>query len=113
MADMIEGIRIESYEDGFHLILEGDFVRACERYLSRGDCTIDLCLPQDAALKLADNECAQIRLWRQEGFAAAASHVPPVDPGDCGYEPNDPKHPAFHQRFSAQAEELRKREREQ
>lgn len=32
--DRIEGIKLDSDEDGYIIILEGDFVDACERYLS-------------------------------------------------------------------------------
>jgi hypothetical protein len=112
-VDSIEGIKIECDEDGWHLILEGDFVDTFKSYLadeSAGE--INLRFFDDVALKLANEETKQIRLWWQEGQAAAASYIPPVEPHDCGYELSDPKHPTFHDRMAEYTDSLRKAHRQ-
>jgi hypothetical protein len=50
---VIDGVRVESEEDGFHLVLTGDLVAELMRYLEDEDATsVDLLLPQDAAVQL-------------------------------------------------------------
>jgi hypothetical protein len=67
---VIESVRIESDEDGFHLIVEGDFsdvtVGGASDFVTRSVDRANYRLSQDAAWALVD-AVEPIREWRAEG----------------------------------------------
>lgn len=75
----IDEANIDCEEDGFRLVLTGDFVEAFADYLaadpaSRDSCTVRLRLSQDAALELAGSARATIIDWADEHDAALAEY---------------------------------------
>lgn len=76
-----DDLKLESDEGGWQLSVE-----TCD-----GD-TINIQLPQDVAIVLAD-QAKRINDWLVEGHVFASLHVPEDDGG--GYDPSDPKHPHF------------------
>lgn len=76
---MIEEATIDCDEDGFRLVLTGDFVEAFADYLaadpaSRDSCTVRLRLSQDAALELAGSARGTILPWSSEHDEAQAAY---------------------------------------
>lgn len=62
---MIDDIRIESEEDGFHLVLEGDHSEEVARWLNREE-PLRLRLSQDAAIELFAQAQVNIAPWVTE-----------------------------------------------
>lgn len=76
---MIDEALIDCEEDGFQLVLTGDFVEAFADYLaadpaSRDSCTVRLRLSQDAALELAGSARRTIIDWADQHDEALASY---------------------------------------
>ena len=72
---MIDEAHIDCDDDGFHLILTGDFDAAFARYLASGEAQVNLRLSQDAALQLAGQVRATIGPWADDRDAALASYI--------------------------------------
>lgn len=69
---MIDSVRIEADEDGFHLILDGDMSAVIEKWLhTDGGYRLNLRLSQTAAAELV-REVQPIREWWAEGQAVRA-----------------------------------------
>jgi hypothetical protein len=84
-----ESIKIESDEDGFHLILETPLAK------------YDFNIHHMAGELLAEVK-REIEPWWAEGQAVLASMKADGEiPGDDAYPLYDPKHPDFHENFSA------------
>lgn len=76
---MIDEALIDCEEDGFQLVLTGDFVDAFADYLaanpaSRDSCTVRLRLSQDAALELAGSARSTIIPWSADHDEAQAAY---------------------------------------
>lgn len=73
-APSIEGISIDSDEDGFHLYLDGDFVTLAEEYVAEDESHgLHFRLPQDVAWALVD-QMRPVNEWRREGEIAKAQY---------------------------------------
>lgn len=84
ITDTIDGVLIDSDEDGFHLILSG--AQAEYRFHIHG-----------VALELLRAVDREIRPWWQEAIRALDDI--PLDDRDA-YPCNSPKHPTHHERMS-------------
>lgn len=94
---MIEGFKIEPDEDGWYVLIEGDFVNEVTQYLNDESCCIRIRLGDTEGLQ---NAAAELAMWMAEGRAMAATYVP--TPAQLGpeyardaYAPDDPKRFAF------------------
>lgn len=85
ITDTIDGVLIESEEDGFHLILSG--AQAEYRFHIHG-----------VALELLRAVDREIRPWQEE--AETAERYRTVLENLGAYAPDDPKHPTYHERMS-------------
>lgn len=71
---MIDGIAVETDEDGFELVLEGDFTAECTRYLNTESTKLRLRLPQDAAVELLAACRGKIVPWLEDAHEAWESY---------------------------------------
>lgn len=117
MTGFLDSVEVDTDEDGFHLILSGDFVDECVAYLRDGGGThIRLRLPfevaeqlnQEATAKVAPAIAERNEAW--SSFKARALQTPVWDDADA-YEPNDSKHPGYSTRMADAFDTAKKRAR--
>lgn len=114
---MIEGADIEA-DEGFHLVLLGDFTDPVERYLAVDDGRLVLRIGQDAVFELLAAAKRELEPWVNDFEHYRSLHagerrgiirvVPSVD-DDCGYDLDDPKHPGWSNLVADAADIARKR----
>lgn len=95
--DKIDGVTIEADENGFHLVLSGE------------EAEYSFLLPGSIAEELMRAVRMEIEPWVREMEAARSEYVVAirengsyrVETDEDAYDPTDPKHPTYHERFSA------------
>ncbi len=99
--DVIDEIRIESDENGWELVLSGDFVQAFTDYLNDAGATEVRLSLHSAAWDFANSRgLAALEDWAEQGREVKREMAVAVDPNDGGgYEPDDPKHPTYYERM--------------
>lgn len=81
--DSIDDVVVDCDEDGFHLILAGDFQSTAEKYVDTPTADgFNLRLPQDAALKLLKEVSDKIGEWAHEGAEALLEYKAHTARGD-------------------------------
>jgi hypothetical protein len=117
---MIEGARVDIDEDGFFLVLDGDFTTPVKAYLARDDGRLVLKIGRDAVFELVAACRQDLEPWVNEyehhrALHAADPrgmlHVLPGVESDSGYDPDDPKSPGWSERVADAADLARKREK--
>lgn len=94
---MIDSARIESDEDGFRLVLDGDFVEEFERYLDSETTSVSIRIPADEAERLLRTLRETVEPWAAERDAERdeyESRRSVADDRDA-LDPRDPKHPDY------------------
>jgi hypothetical protein len=102
-VDTIDKIRFESDENGWELVLEGDFVETFQRYLASDTCVVRLNMHGVAFDLCGTRGMHELLMWAAEGRAAQREVAASADDGD-GYALDDPKHPTYHDRMSGHAD---------
>ena len=99
--DKIDGVLIDSDENGFHLILSGE--EAEYNFMLVGESPLELLKAAQAEIGPYREEIEAVFAgFREERVVAVREDGSyRTEPDEDAYDPTDPKHPTYHERMSA------------